>query len=122
MPRSRPQGHPADTAYAVAIRDSQAEQRARKAARKRERQDKAYLVWVADKPCLVCRIRCVEVHHHPSKSHEGWNDRSVAPLCSAHHRGRWGIHSLGEAGFNARYALDLAAEVARLRAEYEAEQ
>ena len=102
-------GAPQDT------RDRQAE---RKRAVRRRKRDAEYLRWVHGRPCLVCG-KAGEVHHHPYKSHPGWDDRLVVPLCPDHHRGPAGIHGLAHDGFRSTYGYDLLQETRKLRAEYE---
>lgn len=88
----------------------------------RPEPNKAYLAWVAQKPCLVCRGQA-NVHHVIGRSDRvgriSKDDTLVTPLCHAHHQGKKGVHGLGSHRefFNV-YNIDLFWEAERLWREY----
>lgn len=108
-------------ADAAPLRDTRADAAARKRAKRREREDKAYLVWLHTWRCLCCGEYAVEAHHQPRHSQAGWHDRKTLPLCDRHHRGKDGIHMLGVEGFEARWKINVESEIAKLNAKYEEE-
>ena len=112
-----------DDLLPLAPKDGLNVQRRRKAAKRQAHLDKGYLDWLHGWPCLICRVHGIEAHHEPSKSRDpaGWHDRKTLPLCDSHHRGRWGIHSLGVEGFQTKHGVDIEAEIAKLNAKYEEE-
>lgn len=58
--------------------------------------------------CLVCEMPA-EIHHVHSDGFQRLlrDHRYVAPLCENHHRGTFGIHSLGHDEFATEYRIDL---------------
>jgi len=103
-------------------RDTRADARRRRKARRAEQRDKAYLAWLAQFPCVACGARPVELHHEPPKSHAGaWHDRKTLPLCADHHRGTLGRHTLGFEQFQKIHRLDLRALIENFNLHYEGE-
>lgn len=100
------------------IRHTSAEARNRKRAVRAAKRDPEYRAWVHGRPCVVCACPG-EGHHHPYKSHPGWTDRSMVPLCPEHHRGATGIHTLAHDGFQAMHGIDLLEAARNLRRAYE---
>ena len=102
-------------------RDTLADARARKAAKRRERKDRDYLAWIHTLRCLVPACPApVSAHHEPPRSHGAEAcDRRTVPLCQSHHQGFLGRHNLGKEDFEALCGLDLDAAVARLQQEYD---
>jgi len=103
-------GHPA--------RDTPADAAARKRAKRRAKQDRAYLAWVHTRPCCVCGVYGVEAHHQPRRSQRGWHDRLTMPLCAEHHRGARSIHMLGVPRFQEVHKIDVQATIAALQETY----
>lgn len=64
-------------------------------------------------------------HHHPSKSAEGgsvWHDRKSLRLCQKHHQHPIvGVHAMQTEDFEARYEVDLDAEVQKFNDRYDSE-
>ena len=93
-------------------RDTLAAARARKAAKRRERQDRDYLAWIHQFGCEVpgCSTPWpAEYHHEPPKSEATtWHDRRGAMLCPMHHRHPLvGREGLGQEGFEELYGVNL---------------
>jgi len=68
--------------------------------------EKQHLYRVSELGCAVCRRMGYpgtpsELHHLPSGVGvaQGSSYISVLPLCPEHHRGKTGLHGLGEKGF-----------------------
>jgi uncharacterized NAD-dependent epimerase/dehydratase family protein len=77
--------------------------------------EKARLNAVAELPCAVCGLECVQVHH--IRTGVGMGRRSshfdTIPLCHRHHIGSDGIHHLGRRAWEAmidRTELELLSE------------
>lgn len=100
------------------IRDTLADARARRRAKRREHEDPEYLAWLHGQPCCCCGALPIEAHHQPRKSQAGWHDRSTLPLCTAHHRGRHGIHALGVEGFERLHRIDVVERIRVLKQRY----
>lgn len=111
----------------IGIRDSVADAKRRKRAKRRARQDPEYLAWVHQWPCAVGR-ECwgrIEFHHDPPKSHAGeWSDRDGLMLCQRHHdRAISGSrHALGLELFEQEWKINIRSKSAELNAAYEEER
>ena len=70
---------------------------------------KAHMARVAALPCVVCDAWPVEVHHCISGRYGSRkaSDFDTIPLCYAHHRGPFGIHT-DKAQWEADYGPDTA--------------
>ncbi len=101
---------------------------ARKSRRRGPERCPGYLAWIRTLRCAVCGkgarewIR-VEAAHTSALGARGLSqkssDFSAIPLCSWDHRaGPDSYHRLGEQGFLAKHAIDLAALVAALNDRY----
>lgn len=56
---------------------------------------------VRDQPCLVCKIKGVDVHHVKSKGAYGDDvENNVVPLCREHHTE---VHKIGLNRFSEKY-------------------
>ena len=102
----------------IAARDTPADARRRKRARRRQREDKAFLAHAATYPCCITGERDVELHHEPPKSMGGgadWSDTKVVPLAPRLHRER---HEIGLEAFEAKHGVVLADVIAELQATY----
>lgn len=104
------------------IRDSKADAARRKRERKSAHRDKDFTAWMHKFPCCVCGHTPAEQHHHPPRSHAGWNDRKSLMLCAEHHRGFSGIHLLHQARFETMHGLSIDREIERLNKLYEGEK
>lgn len=79
------------------------------------RSDDGKLAYVRSLPCCVChKPGPSEAHHYPTKGAGGDDSRTV-PLCRIHHDE---FHSQGQATFQARHQIDLAAKAARYHGWY----
>ena len=99
----------------LAARDTPADAKARKSARKQEKRDAAYLVWVRAQPCLVCGRYGCDPHHEPPRSTRGWHDHATVPLCRTHHTLR---HALGYPRFTERTGIALRVAALEMRGRY----
>ena len=118
MTRQRPQAVPAAL---YAPRDTKADAAARKAEKRSERTDKAYLAWVRLQPCAVAdKHECagvVAAHHEPPRSHSAyWHDHRTVPLCDRAHTQRHFV--LGPRLFAEKYGVSLLARALELRGRY----
>jgi hypothetical protein len=98
-------------------RGSAKRERARK---RRAKMDAGYTEFIHAQPCLVSGCRAEVEQHHERDEGFGNGDWDSVPLCSAHHRGKYGRHGLqSRSEFEVRYGIRLAEEIRRLRGEYE---
>lgn len=118
MPRKRPQAAPAAL---YAPRDTKADAAARKAEKRREHRDARFTGWLHAQPCAVCHQFPVEQHHQPYRSKPNWHDLKSLSLCPDHHRGVFGIHTLGKAKFERMHCVCLADIIEKLQEKYHAE-
>jgi len=71
---------------------------------------KRWMVRVAQLPCLICQqmglkqTERTHVHHCFDNAHR--SDTLVCPLCTDHHNGPNGFHTLGAREFQRRYRTD----------------
>ena len=63
-------------------------------------RSKKYLMWVANKPCLLCMTEPCQAHHITIAEHRGFgqkvSDNYTIPLCYPHHHL---LHMTGERKF-----------------------
>lgn len=104
-------------------KDTVADAAKRKRAKRRQREDKAYIEWIHTQPCIVTGRLPVSAHHEPPVSHAGdWHDHLTVPLVPELYMGPDSRHGVGSLElFEARYGVDIAAEIRRLHALYEEE-
>lgn len=86
------------------------------------RKSTAYLSWLHELPCIVCRDFRRPVHaHHVRRLGERADDLRAVPLCVEHHL--WdspvGVHRLGRRGFEVRFGIDLERTIRKLNAAWE---
>jgi len=81
-----------------------------------EYRDEAYLAFVREWPCLVCKPE--QQKKKTEAAHTGEHglgikapDFSTVPLCEDHHRGPYGLDNLGPERFEQAYNIDLKKEV-----------
>jgi len=103
----------------LAPRDTPSDAKARKAARKRAKQDPEYMAWLHTQPSVVSGQMPVEAHHFPYRSSPHWHDRRAIPLTAEEHRGKYGFHTLGKEGWERHWKVDTLAEIERLNRLYE---
>ena len=87
-------------------------------------RDLSYLAWIRQQPCIVSGKYGVDAAHTKvlGRGTMVWKspDRSAIPLRREYHREF--DHGRRRPEFEAIYGVDIAAEVARLNAEYDAGQ
>ena len=73
-------------------------------------RDPAYRAWVRQWPCCVCRTESnIEAAHTgPHGLGNKASDIRVVSLCTAHHRGPYGLDRIGRTKFEEKYNIDLA--------------
>lgn len=95
-----------------------------KAGAKPTAEEKRFMAYVAELPCLACGRRPVTLHHVTSDGHKriARSHKRLAPLCAMHHLIQHGptvsVEALGHAGFMARWNVDLLAEADRIWSNY----
>jgi hypothetical protein len=80
-------------------------------------RDWRYRAWIRTLPCAVCGIqtRIEACHTGPRGLGQKASDYTCVPLCAEHHRiGKDAVDKIGNAQFEQRFAVDLAALVRRL--------
>lgn len=107
----------------ITARDTPADARRRKRARRRQQEDPAYLDFVRSFPCCICGELPVEPHHEPLKGAGGggdWHDHKTVPLCQRHHNaGRQSRHGVGSLlRFQEIHGVVLADVIAELNTAY----
>lgn len=78
-------------------------------------RDKAYLVFVRQRPCCVSGCNRQSDPHHVVTRARGGADYTAAPLCRVHHRE---AHDLGQRTFEQRHRLSLWRVVAETLAAF----
>ena len=84
-------------------------------------QDKAYLKWIRQKPCLVCRKEGPNDAHHVwhTGRKNGGNDGLAVPLCREHHTAnKFSYHELEHDKFEDLWNIDLKDEIICFLLEY----
>lgn len=87
-------------------------------------EEKRYMAYVANLPCLVSGRSPVQLHHVTASSHGGRISRShrrIVPLAPEYHQhdhGPLSVERLGHAGFRRAHGIDLLAEADRLWREW----
>lgn len=78
---------------------------------------RAYLAYVRQQPCVICRESPVDADHLSSRGFGSAKrvDFYAVPLCRQHHSER---HAIGSDSFAEKYAVDLWRECARMIIEY----
>lgn len=109
--------------FPIGLRDTRADARERKTAKRAAKEDPAHLKFVRKQRCLVAgkvgktgRVhRCKgqgQAHHEPPRGKRTqWSDRRTVKLCAEAHRER---HNIGKTRFERRYGVDIEAEAKRL--------
>lgn len=70
-------------------------------------RSKGYLQFTAELKCLICGSAPQCSHTIPKSAGNKGGDALVLPLCFIHHLGTASIHSLGIAGFQDWYCINL---------------
>lgn len=76
-------------------------------------EERRHIESVASMPCLVCKMRPVQVHHVTATIHGGRISRShkrITPLCFKHHKiegGPYSVEALSHSGFYRAWGIDL---------------
>ncbi len=94
------------------------------------KKDPAYLAWIRQQPCAVCKGClgwCSEAAHVGFESSrrglgQKFPDRESIPLCWVHHReGKSSIHRLGPTKFFEEVGLDRDATIRKYQELYDGE-
>ena len=74
------------------------------------REDKKYLAWIREQPCIVCGNPETVPHHAPSKAQGGYDKGGTVPICGRDH---FIHHASGET-----WGLDFALEAQMMLTQY----
>ena len=87
-------------------------------------EERRFMSWVAECPCLACGRRPVTLHHVTSDGFKriSRSHKRIVPLCAMHHLIQHGptisVEALGHHGFKLRWGVDLLVEAERLWETY----
>lgn len=75
-------------------------------------RSRSYLSFIHEQECIVCHGVPVEAAHTGEHGlGTKASDTRALPLCERHHRGQYGLDSIGPARFEASYGIDLKESV-----------